>query len=283
VPKPLTAAVVHRYMTVTFPPLVIHLHSYPLGPQTIGGQANLFEIPPDATTLGGPTAAWVNINDPADRPSGYFDSTDNHYPPFSHTDAVPRRSGMCTLLLEMFDSAGAFVACGNNGVGGPFVFVLPDLMTPDQYTSVLGPNNITADGRLQFRVLIDNNDTFASIDSVTVNGIGGDACGIRHYTSMSDDVAIAFRATHPNDYLTWGLGVSLGFYGGVASEGGSSSSPPAPQNPFIRTVGQLLGASGCTNGAFAVNLNTDATATDGYGNQDQYDRSASVAFALLNP
>jgi hypothetical protein len=32
-----------------------------------------------------------------------------------------------------------------------------------------------------------------------------------------------------------------------------------------------------------VNLYTAATATDGYGRQSQYDRSASVAFALLNP
>jgi hypothetical protein len=277
--SPINAPVNHRYMTVTYSPLQIHLHTVNLGPQTVGGEQNLFEVPDPY-----PGDGWVNIDDPYDRPFGYFDSTDNHYSPFNYTDALPRRSGMCTLMLEMFDASGKPVKCGNNGVGGPFVFVLPDLGgPPNQYTSVLGPHNVTPAGQLVFRVLIDNNDTFASIDSVSAAGNAADSCGMLHYGSSDDDVAIAFHATHPHDYLTWSLGVSLGFHGGVASESGSKSSPPGPENPLVRDVSELFKGTTCTNGAFAVNLYTWASATDGYGRQSQYDRSASVAFALLTP
>jgi hypothetical protein len=275
--SPISAPVNHRYMTVTYSPLQIHLHTVNLGPQTIGAEQNLFEVPDPY-----PGDGWVNIDDPYDRPFGYFDSTDNHYSPFNYTDKLPRRSGMCTLLLEMFDASGNPVPCGNNGAGGPFEFVLPELSgPPTAYTSVLGPNNITPAGQLMFRVLIDNQDTSASIDSVSAAGHTADSCGMLHYKEEDDDVAISFHATHPNDYLTWSLGVSLGFYGGVASESGNSSSPPEPENPLVRDAGELL--HGCTNGAFAVNLYTAATATDGYSRQSQYDRSASVAFALLHP
>jgi hypothetical protein len=275
--SPINAPVNHRYMTVTYSPLQIHLHTVNLGPQTIGAEQNLFEVPDPY-----PGDGWVNIDDPYDRPFGYFDSTDNHYSPFNYTDTLPRRSGMCTLLLEMFDASGNPVPCGNDGVGGPFEFVLPELSgPPTEYTSVLGPNNITPAGQLMFRVLIDNQDTSASIDSVSAAGHTADKCGMLHYKEADDDVAISFHATHPNSYLTWSLGVSLGFYGGVASESGNSSSPPEPENPLVRDAGELL--HGCTNGAFAVNLYTAASATDGYSRQSQYDRSASVAFALLHP
>jgi hypothetical protein len=276
--SPISAPVNHRYMTLTFAPLQIHLYTVNLGPHTVGAEQNLFDVPDPY-----PGDGWVNIDDPYDRPFGYFDSTDNHYSPFSYTDALPRRSGMCTLLLEMFDAKGKLVPCGNNKVGGPFEFVLPKLsLPPTEYTSVLGPNNITPQGQLVFRVLIDNYDTFASIDSVSAAGHTADLkCGVLHYASGDDDVAIPFHATHPNDYLTWSLGVNRGFYGSVAFEVGSSSSPPAPENPLVRDASDLLGS--CTNAAFAVNLYTAATATDGYARQSQYDRSASIAFALLNP
>jgi hypothetical protein len=129
-------------------------------------------------------------------------------------------------------------------------------------------------------VLIDNQDTLASIDSVSIAGHMANPCGMLGYESGDEDVAISFHATHPNDYLNWSLGVNLGFQGNVASEGGSSSSPPAAENPLVRDASELL-KENCTNGAFAVNLYTQATATDGYARQSQYDHSASVAFALL--
>ena len=276
---PVNAPVNHRYKTVTSPPLQIHLHTVNLGPHTVGTEHNLFDVPEPY-----PGDGWVNINDPWDRPFAYFDSTDNHLSPFTYSDALPRRSGMCTLMLELFDASGALVPCANNGVGGSFEFVLPDLAgTPDDYTSVLGPANITPSGQLVYRLLVDNNDTFASIDSVSASGNLADPCGILHYSDASDDVAISYHATHPNDYLTWALRVYRGSSGQVAATTGSASAVPGspPMDPFTNAASTLLG--GCTNAAFAVNLWTWASATDGYGTQTQYDRFTSLAFALLTP
>lgn len=282
--SPINAPVNHRYRTLTYAPLQIHLHSVNLGPKPpIGLQQNLFEIPDPY-----PGDGWVNISDPWDRPFAYFDSTDNHLAAFTYSDAPSRRSGMCTLLLEVFDALGHLVPCGNNSVGGPFVFVLPDLAgTPADYTSVLGANNITPAGQLMFRVRIDNHDTYANVDSVStastsvVPGSMDDLCGIRHFGSLGENVSIGFRATHPNDFLSWSLDVIKGAVGGIAHTGGNLSSPPQPPNPFVHSAGFLLG--GCPSAAFAVNLLTTATATDGYTSQSQYNRSDTFAFALVTP
>jgi hypothetical protein len=276
---PINAPVTHRYKTVTYAPLEIHLHQVNLGPTSLGpGKDNLFEVPDPY-----PGDGWVNISDPSDRPFAYFDSTDNHLSPFTYNDTLPRKSGMCTLLLEIFDSSGNLVPCGNNGVGGPFVFVLPDYgQPPGNYTSVLGANNITAAGQLVFRVLVDNNDTYANVDEVTAGGNVADACGILHYTSGSDIVAISFHATHPNNYVTWTLEVWRGSSGEIDSISGSGSeSPVALSDPWDHTASVLLG--GCSSAAFAADLWTYATATDGYGTQTQYNRFYSLAFALLAP
>ena len=275
---PITAPVNHRYMTVTgaLPNVNIQLTTVNLGPQTVGAEQNLFAVPDPY-----PSDGWVNISDPWDRPFAYFDSTDHHYSPFSYTTALPRRSGLCTLMLEMFDGAGNLVSCANNGLAGPFVFVLPDLASPGHYTSVLGPSNITPAGQLVYRVRIDNNSTYANVDSVTASGHMADSCGMLHYTLPTDLVAIAFHATHPNDYLSWTLQVWRGSAGVVAGANGTSNSPPQAPNPFTNTASALLGA--CTNAAFAANLWTYASATDGYSRQWQYDDFYSFAFALLTP
>jgi hypothetical protein len=279
--SPISAPVNHRYKTVTgvFPNINIHLTTVNLGPHTVGAEQNLFDVPDPY-----PSDGWVNISDPWDRPFAYFDSTDNHYSPFSYIDLAPRRSGLCTLLLEMFDAAGSLVSCANNGLAGPFVFVLPDLTkTPSDYTSTLGPDNITASGQLLFQVLIDNNDTIASIGKPTASGNLADDCGILHYSLPTDAVAIPFHATHPNNYLSWTLEVFRGSSGlAVPAIGGNSSSPPLAPNPFSNTASALLGAH-CTNAAFAVDLWTSTTATDGYSSQTQYNRFDSMAFALLTP
>jgi hypothetical protein len=281
--KTIGASVTHRFMTVTYSPfLQIHLNPVTLGPkQPIGGQLNLFEVPDPF-----PGDGWVDINDPIDRPFAYFDSTDNNLQPFTYTDALPRRSGLCTLMLEMFDGAGNLVPCSNLGGSGPFKFVLPDLANPGQYTSLLTSNNITPQGQLIFRVRIDNNDTVAQLTDVTTPSGSADKCGILHYNDPSDLISVHYAATHPNNYLNWWLSISRGLAGIVSSASGSASSPPmslpAPSTPgeFINAASTLLGKD-CANAAFAVNLDVDAIATDGYNRQWQYDRDATIAFALL--
>lgn len=274
----------HRYMTVSYSPLTINLHTVSLGPHTVGASTNMFDIPDPY-----PGDGWVDINDPYDRPFAYFDSTGNGLAAFNYNDTLARRSGMCTLMLEMFDSGGNLVPCSNLGGSGPFKFVLPDMGIPTQYTSVLTANNVTPAGQLVFRVKVDNNDTVAQLIDVDTSvpcTVDCD-CGMRHYSTGSDLVSVHYVATHPNNFLTWGLSINRGTAGTVAWASGATSSPPFslpfPSTPgvFKNTAASLLGH--CINAAFAVNLNTYAEATDGYGTQTQYNRSATMAFALITP
>jgi len=284
---PINLPVTHRYMTtVTLPgPIIlIHLNSVNLGPKTVGATSNLFEIPD-------PLLPWVDINDPADRPFAYFDSTEG---------TTPRRSGMCTLMLEMFDSAGNFVPC-NNTLGsstlgdqggdpappGNFTYILPEIGgPPDNYTNAPQPN-VTDHGRLIFQILVDNNNTVAELPRVAtpLGSTDTDPCGVLYYSNLSDNVELDYVAWHPNNFLDWDLTISRGISGVVASippsppaTNTSSGSPGLPA-AFNNSAGALLGP--CVQAAFAVNLYCAARATDGYGRQSEYDSSATIAFALL--
>ena len=260
------ASVTHRWEEITFGPgatINVHLHPVTLGPQLIGSHPNLFEVPD-------PNLPWIDIVDPIDRPFAYIDST---------AGQVPGRSGMVTLRLEMFDGAGNHVASGNAGHGGPFQFLLPDLNgTPDDYTNAPAAN-IDAQGDLVFRIRVDNNPTVASLPAVHAGGNAADDCGMLHYSSGAQTVSIDYVATHPNSFLDWSLTVSRGLHGVVASKSGnvSSANPDHFNNPASTLVGT------CTQAAFAVNLYCAARATSGYSRQSQYDRSATIAFALLTP
>jgi len=262
----INASVTHRWMEVTHvgPVINIHLHPVTLGPQMVGAETNLFSIPD-------PALPWIDINDPVDRPFAYFDST---------AGQTPGRSGMVTLKLEMFDGAGHHVTCANAGHGGPFTFILPDpLGGPNDFTNAPAPN-IDVDGNLIFRVQVDNRPTVAQLQDVTAAGHHVEpVCGLLHYGSGSDIVSIQYVATQPGNFLWWGLAVVRGLSGTVASTSGQVNS--ATPDHLNRTASQLLDK--CVDAAFAVNLNTYARAIDGYSRQSQYDRSATIAFALLNP
>jgi len=239
----------------------IHLHPVVLGPQLVGTQTNLFQVPD-------PTLPWIDIDDPADRPFAYFDST---------AGATPGRHGMVTLRLEMFDGAGNHVPSGNSGQGGPFTYLLPDLTaTPNDYTDAPAPN-IDGNGDLVFKVFVDNRPTHAQLPGVTVSGHAADDCGMVHYSSGSEPVDIAYVATQPGNFLDWNLSVTRGLHGQVASLGGHTSS--ATPDHFVNSAASLVGT--CMQAAFAVNLYIWARATNGYGRQSQYDSSATIAFALL--
>lgn len=276
--------VTHRYATVApGPPIVITLNSMTLGPQTVGAANNLYAIP-------NPNLDWVDIVDPDDRPFAYFDSTGG---------VTPGRSGMVTLMLEMFDSGGNFVPCnntpGSSSLGdqpgdppaGGFTYILPEIGgPPGTYTNAPKPN-ITDHGRLIFQLLVDNNPTQAGLPAVSTPEGAADSCGMLHYGPTSNSVTLDYYAYHPNNYLDWWLTISRGLSGFVAgippsppptdTSSGSSGSPAT----FVKSTSALLG--GCPQAAFAVNLYCAARATDGYSRQEQYDSSATIAFALTTP
>jgi hypothetical protein len=261
---PIKADVTHRWMQIVG--MNILVHPVLLGPHPVGTEENLFEIPD-------PALPWININDPADRPFAYFDST---------AGQTPGRSGMVTLKLELFHTDGTHVGCGNDPNPphtGPFKFMLPDV-APDSYMPAPAPN-IDANGDLIFVIRVDNNPTRAELpdNGVRVSGNAADLCGMLHYNLRTDNVSIDYIATHPNNFLSWDLTVSKGFTGPVVSITGVVNSGTPSQ--LIRQAGVLLGT--CDQAAFAVNLNAYARITNGYGRQSQYDRSDTIAFALLHP
>ena len=258
-------SVTHRYETITIngAQIVIHLNPVTLGPKLIsgptnpGGTSNLFAIPD-------PTLPWIDINDPADRPFAYFDSTGGVF---------PRKSGGCTLLLELFDGDGKFVTSNNTrgasslgdqlgdpGGPGAFTYILPDLAgPPNTYTNAPVPNG-TDHGRLIFRIQVDNNDTVSELPRVAtpLGSTDTDPCGVLHYGNTSDNVDLSYVAFHPNNYVDWDLTISRGISGVVASippsppaTNTSSGSPGVPAH-FVNSAGTLLGA--CVQAAFAVNL-----------------------------
>lgn len=260
----ISAPVSHRWMQLVNVGgvLDVHLNSVALGPNLVGGESNLYSIPD-------PNLPWVDINDPADRPFAYFDST----------TGTPGRNGMVTLRLEMFDGAGVHVASGNAGHGGPFQYLLPDLTaTPADYTNAPA-QNVDANGDLVFRIRVDNRPCVTAFGHVQASGNAADDCGMLHYAQGSDTVSIPYAATQPGNFLTWSLAVTRGSHGVVASDSGTTSAPPGSH--LDRSATDLVG--NCVQAAFAVNLYAAARATDGYGRQSQYDSSATEAFALLNP
>ena len=297
-PKVINTPVTHRFQTSFIPPFFVD--SYNLGPKTVGPNSNLFEIPD-------PKVLWVNIVDPADRPYADFDSTEGAPPTrtgfnTAHCGGETGRTGMVTLILEIFDSGGHFVPCNNTpgvstlgdqpgdpALAGNFGFIFPQVGGPPNAFDFAPTPNITHHGRLIFRVQVNNNVCDAELPKVAtpINSTDKDPCGILQYNNPSDNVALSYVAFHPQNFLDWDLTISLGIKGVVASippsppaTNTSSGSPGLPAT-FNNTAGALL--DGCTQGAFAVILYCQARATDGYERLSQYDCQAAIAFALTQP
>ncbi len=298
------APVVHQYQVLVNPwPITFQKFPDPLGPFTVGSTPNLYKFHD-------PTKDYVSVDNWNDLFYAFFDSTGGitdpvGYNPYDHDGVSNHKSGMCTLMLEIFDSSGNLVQCNNpHGVltendqagdplaAGPFSFLLPSGV---MYVTAPAAN-ITDHGRLVFRIRVDNNYTVAKLPAVhnTTTGSDANACGFLEFNAASNVISIDYIARHTNNFMNWGLGVYRGLCGTAASTGGNGSSPALPPPPpatFANTAGYLLRAlpvtpppdcSACDDGAaFAVNLNTYAWATNGRYFQTQYNNSATIAFALL--
>ena len=298
---PVHAPVVHQYQElISVSPLVFQKIPVPLGPFTVGANSNLFAFPD-------PGLDWVSVDNYQDLFFGFFDSTEGLSDPagydYTAVDGVSnRKSGMCTLLLEVFDSAGNFVACNNTfgsrsegdseaGVpaAGPFTFLLPSGST----FSPAPPGNISDHGRLLFRINVDNNQTVAQLPNVHIGPNDADNCGFLHFQNLTDIISIDYSARHHEGFLNWDLDVYRGHCGIAASLGANGNAPGSPLPAvasFNNSAGSLLGVTppaacgNCPNGAaFAINLNCYAWATNGRYTQSQYNSSDTRAFALINP
>lgn len=251
------------------------LDAYPLGPNTVGGNGGLFEIPPSEPPLG----KWSLPDLVTDHASGTFNSAAG--------DGTPVLDGKVQIRVELFDNAGAAVNIAAKGIRY-FVPTSTDLSGTVHTVDASAPGLNLVFGNTMVITLHANNEACnAAIAAPSIGGATADpCCGVLEY-GAGDTVTMAWTASHPHGYATYGFGVvrgAQGVFGSSGAIGGGSFSAS-------RTVHQLmndnlpLGCSvgGCTVAGFSENLSVYSMATDGWSRQSQYDDSDVRAFVLAPP
>lgn len=252
--------------------LVIEL--YPLGPFTVGSEANLFEIPPDLP----PTGQWsfpdlledlTNAKLPSHTlaPSMTVDTNGN----YSGTDS----SGEYQLKVDLFDAAGNLVNIEAPGMGIKYrVPKSTDLSgTIETEDAAAAPLNLVVDddgdGKKSFIMTlhVDNNVCFAGIAAPTIGGTAADpCCGVLHY-QPGDSVQMDWQVKHPHGFATYTFRVIRGVNTVL-----EQIDQPVGSGSFsiTRTVADLMstnlppGCDPCTVAGFSENLDLQAMMTDGW-------------------
>ena len=248
------------------------IEPYKLGPQPVGGTANLFEIPPALPPVG----QWVIADAVGDTTSAWF--------PSAAKAPAGGGEGLYEFELTLFDGGGNAVNATSLGI----VYVVPktvDLTTTiqTQNASTLG---LVSMGKLIYQLYIDNNPCVGGIDAPTISGTAADpTCGLLRYSAGGDAVALGYLAEHPFGYATYQFDV----YRGTTNLAQSEPPPPGPPNtlpvgasPWTHTVNTTASAllGSCTIAGFAETLSVYALATNGWSRQQQYDFYTVRAFAL---
>ncbi len=263
-----------------------------LGPVSVGGQNNLYRIPP-VSPVGflGETDVTADY-ETRDTMSMVFDSKGLS------------GDGLYMLKLELFDANGVEHTRPAN------IFQVPVSETDGGNSVNAEPQYInTHGGRNDFQMCIrvDNNQAVAIIDPVKVHNGGlltaAGPCGFLKYNNAPNDhnIVISFTAFSQNNFADFSFGVLRGnpAVNTVASAGGmvignagryvrdsvGKYSPTDNPNPLLDqefTPAELLGPCLAAGGkaSFAETLSVWSLATDGYNRLSQYDRHDVASFAL---
>ncbi len=261
---PLTSDIRRHYAHMVGPFMLV-IDPYLLGPHTVGGTPNLYEIPPALPPLG----QWVIANAVSDTTSALF---------ASQTFAPPAGAGLYEFELTLFTAAGAAVNATTAGIA----FRVPtttDLTATIPTANAAALGLVTAAGRFVMQLHVDNNECTALIDPPAVAGsVSADPCGLLRYGATGDSVTLGYTATHPNGFATYSFGVQKGVTPIPAVAQGGPVGPAPGVHTVATTAGVLLG--GCTIAGFAETLDVEATATDGWSRLSGYDDHKVRAFAL---
>lgn len=266
---PITGSVVRHYTKEVGMDLILQV--YPLGPQDVGAEHHLFEIPPALP----PEGQWSFPDAVEDLTSAKFNTT--------ALGAAASTDGNYEVKLDLFDSSGApiDIATLNINYRVPAVADLAGNIDTDD-AAVLG----LVDGNsFVMQVHVDNNPCFGELATPLLNGTPADpACGVLTYDPANPGtVGLSFEASHPNRFANYsltlvrgetsitGLLTPAGIVAGTAGPSGSSFSASA-------SASTLLG--GCTVAGFAEHLYVAAMATDGWSRQQHLDDSDLEAFVL---
>lgn len=268
--RPLVGDIARHYAHMVGTDLM--LDAYPLGPNTVGGNGGLFEIPPAVPPLG----QWSLPNVITDTASGTFNTVAG--------DGTPLLDGKIQVRVELFDAAGAAVDIAAKGIRY-FVPTSTDLSGTVHTVDASAPGlNLVVGNTMVITLHVNNESCSAGIAAPAIGGAIADACcGVLEY-GPGDTVTMPWTASHPHGYATYGFGVVRGAQGVF----GSSGAVAGGSFSATRTVHQLMNDNlppgcaegGCTVAGFSENLRVYATATDGWSRQSQYDDGDVRAFVL---
>ena len=261
---PLSSAILRHYAHMVGPFNLV-IDPYLLGPQTVSGTPDLFEIPPALPPVG----QWVIADAVSDTTSAMF---------ASETFAPPAGAGLYEFELTLFTAAGAAVNATTAGIA----FRVPtttDLTATIPTANAAALGLVTAAGRFVMRLHVDNNECTALIDPPIVSGsVSADPCGLLRYGAGSDAVTLGYTASHPNGFATYSFGVQKGVTPIASVAEGGPVGPAPGVHTVATTAGALLGT--CTIAGFAETLGVYAMATDGWSRLSGYDDHKVRAFAL---
>ncbi len=258
--------------------------SYPISPQTVGGESNLFEFKPRTPPVRAIDPAtvvareWVtgNLNDVA---ASW--NTVSTAPAMSDSVATDQ-AGTFEVKIEVFNESGQKVMPG----AGTFEFLLRNAIGTTARKVQAGE---ISNGAFVFKVHIDNNNVTSDLPQPSIGGTrASDDCGFLRYNTDNDAVHVAFTATHPNDRAVFDFTIKRGSNdvtaastAGIYTETSAASAPPYSdiggvyQNNF--TAVTLVET--CVNAAFAADLRVWGKVTDGRHRLGIYKREL-IAFAL---
>lgn len=265
-----------------------------LGPFTVGGENNLYIIPPERP-------GEAPFNAPQTDPQWYERTHNTHTISIDSAQlkngAVLGGDGLYAFKLELFDQSGTLLTNIPKTT-----FKVPKF--DDANTSINAPDALlagatatTADA-FEMLVRVDNSACNSAVFTVNVNGMpaASDCCGFVKYRpeGVEADLELSFLATHPNDFGVFSFGVSKGTCGGVPGAGASGmviddASGYTLAGGIYRkhfTPVQLLDscyAGGNGKAAFAETLSVIAMATDGTYRQSGKDAPYRVAAFALEP
>jgi hypothetical protein len=293
----LTRTVVRHY-AVPVPGGYAHVPKT-MGPQTVGSEANLFEIRPLPVPAGG--IEWTVVDEREDLASAHFE-TDRLGSGDNACEKAFSAAGKYELRLELFKDDGTLVDWTAEGID----LQITDVPAPFGTGTVTATNapdyyrikNI-AGHTVAFRMVlrIDNNCCSAQVNPVSGAGLHTTACGFIEFDPGAT-ATLGFKANHPNGFGDFSFSVVRGANTSIseASANGevndlsvNTLNPALPAHAYTKPginfsysesfgVGELL--DGCSRAAFSEALHVWTRATDGYGRLWHLDAFDHDAFAL---
>lgn len=204
---------------------------------------------------------------------------------YSSTGAVQGTdvSGIYQIKVELFDKDGQLIDIAARNI----VYAVP--MDPDSSGTIQSVNantlGLVHDNSMIINLHVNNNPCFASIDAPVIGSTSADnCCGVLNYATKSNNVTMAWKAFHPNNFARYTFRVVRGTRTVISDNDSVASS----NSPLTRTVDHMMNnnlptgcaTNGCTVAGFSENLHVDALATNGWGRLRYLDANAVRAFVL---